>query len=225
MKKSIRKTILMVFMIGVMSLMISGTALAAKKIALESTAWLNYTGWLEVDNLPKNAKLVSAKSSNNKILKVNGVTKGAVIVDLKKAGKVKVTVTYKVGSKKKKFTQTVEVKKYLDPVKKVSVNGRNIKINRRDPDTVSTELLDTKGKVTIKVTLKSGWSIVKNSSYIEIEHYALDKDGDVTEEAKMEKKRFKNGMTVSKKTEEDDIYVELILKNKKNQKMPFALYL
>lgn len=224
MKKSIRKTILMAFMIGVMSFMIPGTAFAAKKVALESTAWLNYTGWLEVDNLPKNAKLVSAKSSNNKVLKVNGVTKGIVMVDLKKAGKAKVTVTYKVGSKNKNIAQTVEVKKYLNPVKKVSVNGRYIKIDKGAPDTVSTELLGAKGKVTIKVTLQSGWSIVKNSSYIEVEHYALDKDGD-TGKARTEKKRFKNGMTVSKETEEDEIYVELILKNKKNQKMPFELYL
>lgn len=186
--------VVLIFMIS------AGTAAAAGKVSIaQKVVWKDYAGVLEISNLPAKAKLVSAKSSNKAVLSASVTDQKdmAVIVALK-PGKSKVTVTYKVGSKKQTVSRTITVRNYPNPVKGIKLNGKAKKFDRQ----MSLELLYVKtGKIKTNFQLEPGWSITKASTV------------QILRDGKFITKAFKNGMSIDKK-KYDFISITLQLKKK-----------
>lgn len=118
------------------------------------------------------AKITSAKSSKKSVATV-GVKKvdGGYIayVNAKKVGKT--TVTYKI--KGVTHTQKVIVKKYINPYKKVTINGKDItaQFKKTNVAVVSYKKYKNK-KVTLKFETKKNWAHIhsdycKDSEIIE----------------------------------------------------------
>ena len=124
------------------------------------TFWAGEQSWrLGVYNAPKNARFVSVKSSNPKVLKVvkDGTSLDDIFWSPLKAGKSKVTVTYKVGKKKTAISATYTVKKFPSPFSELKINGKSIK------PTTSCKNVYTinnykKTKATITFPAKKGWT-------------------------------------------------------------------
>ena len=78
-----------------------------------------------INNLPKKAKITGVKSANPKAIRVyyDSYAKKYYLKGLK-AGNTKVTVSYTVGEKTYKISTKFTVKKYPNPVKSVTVNGK-----------------------------------------------------------------------------------------------------
>lgn len=114
------------------------------------------------------------------------------------------------------------MKKYQDPVKKLTINGRNIKLQKGEP-MCYPHLNPEYGDMTIEVTLQPGWKLVKGKkySYVGI-------TGDDAERDKGYKKtiRFVNGMTVTKDEDMlESLYVSLTLKHKTKGTTTFVVHL
>lgn len=203
-EKQFKKLVIFIMLALAMSIFLSMGVMAAGKPVITTKQFTQYDRFkkLEFKNIPDNATLVSAISSNKKVLKLR---KGVddVYVSPEKPGKSKVTVTYEINGKKKKLEQVITVKRYPNPVKKIMVNGKRVK-STGDMCRIET-LKNRKGKAKVKITLKPGWVIVKEESRVEMGH-----NGEI-----VAIKRFKNGMTVTKKNKNDAFYMELILKNRK----------
>ena len=238
MKKRIAKTMLLTILAMVFGMLLSVGVQAAGKPAIVTKRVYIYKDSDYMDeyddeyddlcvkfkNIPKGAKIVLAESSNEKVL--DGIAHDAgydesktgggwqVILIGKKPGKSKLTITYKtLSGKKVKLSKTITVIKYPDPVKSVVVNGKKMKIEKGIADCGVKLLKNKKGDAKVKVQLRSGWKIVKNKSYVTHEGEVKDpKKPDEEPVSFAKKKKFKNGMTVSKQDKEDEIEVVLRLK-------------
>ena len=128
------KRILSLILIVLLLTTIATPALAAKAkpSIIPTTLWAkcDYFESVRFRNMPEKAKLISIKSSNTKVIKV--VKEGSGIYDNYleplKAGKAKITVKYKIGSKSNTISATYTVKKYPNPLQSVEVNGAKVNI-------------------------------------------------------------------------------------------------
>lgn len=113
------------------------------------------------ENLPDNAKLVSIKSSNPKVLEAEkwGNDKWDCGVTPLKAGTSKVTVVYKINGKKYTVSGTFTVKKYPNAIKTLVFNKKKIDL-KKNPFEVDCYKQAAK-TISIKVTCASGWKLVQ----------------------------------------------------------------
>ena len=119
----------------------SGKTICCMMTDTKATRANIYSG--ELQKLPhgKNMTVLSFKSSNAKVIKT-WVEKGEYedkwvypILELKKPGNTKLTLTYKSGAKKYKYTVKVLVIKYQNPFKTLTIGDKNYasffnKVNR-----------------------------------------------------------------------------------------------
>lgn len=144
-------------------LLLSGMTVFAAKLKLEThTYWAGapYSYTVFTENLPDNATLVSARSSNPKVLSIEkwGDGKWDCAVSPLKPGKSKVTVTYKIGKAKKTVSGVFTVKKYPNAIKKLTYNKKAVNL-KKNPFNVDLAK-KAKKKSTIKVTPAKGWKVV-----------------------------------------------------------------
>lgn len=109
----------------------SGKTICCMMIDKKGTKCSIYAG--ELRKLPhgKNMTVLSFKSSNEKVIKA-WAEKGEYddnwvypILKLKKPGTAKLTLTYKSGTKKYKYTVNVKVIKYQNPFKTFKIGNKN----------------------------------------------------------------------------------------------------
>lgn len=125
----------------------------------------------------------------------------------KKSGKVKVTVTFKTKSGKKKASKIVRIKKYPNQIKSLKVNGKKVS-TKEYQDYYENTYKGT--SVKVKAALKSGWKMT-NGIYC----YVLDKNGN-KKTINIKKSRILNGKAIkfARKYKEFSLYFEM--ENKKN---------
>ncbi len=164
--KKILAVVMTVFILVGVARPISADA-AAKVFFYEKTVWLGQnTSWAidgYITNMPDKAKLVSVKVSNKKVLSIDDCSHGETktihnqAVVPKKVGKSKLTIVYKVGSKKKTISATLTVKKYPFPVKALKINGKKINVKENSIHYFMDNY--KKSNIKLNVTVKKGWKI------------------------------------------------------------------
>ena len=138
---------------------------ASKKVRIKGgNLWIGaYGDGITVLNAPKNARVVSVKSSNKSVLKVSidGNTFDDISVTPgKKAGKAKITVKYKVDQNSYSVTSdSFTVKKLPKAIKSLEVNGKSISLTKNKFDYPLFDYTNTKGTITVKAA--SGWKVSK----------------------------------------------------------------
>ena len=104
------------------------------------------------------------KSSNPKVLRaVQGADPGYIVLETKKAGTSKVTFEAKVGKKKYKYTSTVKVVKYENPLKTFKVGSKNYLSKLKSTSVPRMVGAPVKGKLNIAA--KKGWKITSMEVY------------------------------------------------------------
>ena len=145
------------------------TAFAATVKIVPSTLWTGttyeYPDAFEVENFPDNAKVTSVKSSNTKLLKVVSFTSDIEETVLKavKAGKPKLTIKYKVGSKTYTKSATFTIKAYPKAYQYIKVNGKAIDLTKNKFYYDVNKYTKTTAKIAYK--LNSGWSLEYSYGY------------------------------------------------------------
>lgn len=136
-------------------------ALAEKAKVLPGTLYLGGMGsQVYVENVPSNAKLVSIKSSESKVLEADqmGYTISDMAVFPRAIGKSKVTVKYKVGKKTYTISGTFAVKKFPKIFSSIKVNGKPL-AGANTVDSFSFEgYKKNRAKISFKV--KSPWKLL-----------------------------------------------------------------
>jgi len=108
--------------------------------------------------------VVTIKSSNPKVLKINrhGTSSDLWSYSIKpiKAGKVRITVTYKIDGTTKTTSNTFTVKKFPNPIKAMTVNGKKVPVPTAKNFTDWQRVYCFKGKsAKVKVTPAKGWKL------------------------------------------------------------------
>lgn len=211
-KKSMKKWAQRMFA-AVLALAVAVTLAAPASVQAASKAkmknqsfWEGITEEIVIDNYPAKAKVVSVKSSKPGVIKVVGKGKdlGDHLLELKKPGKSKITVKYKVGKKTTTLSAVYTVKKYPNPYKSIQVNGEDLDIKNNPFFTRKNGYKES--TATIKVNPKSGWKI-KEILSSDIGSYD------------MKKVKTKNGQAF--KIPEKGIRINFILVNKKKEKIGY----
>ena len=112
-----------------------------------------------LDNLPEDAKGFKITSSKPSVIKVGKDSSDAFGMWMKplKAGKAKITVSFKSGGKTQKIVDTYQAKKYPNPFAWISVDGSKVNLKK---DKVAAEVNGyTKKSVKVNYKLNSGWTV------------------------------------------------------------------
>lgn len=142
----------------------------ADQVRLDAeTLWAGGNSWsVSIAFLPQNAKIIKVISSKPKVIKASLYDheyygKWPMLQPLK-AGKSKITVKYKVGSKTKKVSATFKVKKYPNPYASILVNGKKIDIKKNK----FNYFVDGYKKASAKVKVKpaKGWTILGSTLWV-----------------------------------------------------------
>ena len=182
-------------------------------IGIGDPAWTGTDWYLSVYNINTGSEgtIISAKSSNTNIFKIRKETyemDGKKITNFflkgKKAGKAKLTVTFKTKSgTKKTISQTVRVKKYPNEIKSLKVDGKTVN-TKENKFFYSKKISKSKASIKIKMALKDGWKIDSVSAQ------RAKKDG-VYKDFTVKKSQLKKGTAIklSTKYKEFSINVQL----------------
>ena len=128
--------------------------------------WAGEQGWcLGLENAPENAKLVSVKSSNPKVLRVSGEDVFAIGFDPLQPGKSKVTVKYSVGKKVSEVSAVFTVKKFPSVFSTLKFNGKSIQPSYAKNIYEIHNYKKTSATLTFK--LKSAWNLLSAGLDIE----------------------------------------------------------
>lgn len=212
---------LVLSMFVAMSMMIAGTggvfAASNWEAGVENDGTLykgQYSGtWVYNTKTYKDAKITNVKSSNSKIVKVNkntyedenGKKQTSFSIYGRKAGKAKLTINFKDGSKTKKIRKTVKVKKYPNQIKSLKINGNkvNLKGDKRYNYYNTSKYKKKSAKIQLK--LKKGWRIsnISGNYY----NYKTGKEGKISSL----KSKISKGKTIKfpNKWTSMDVHVEM----------------
>ena len=111
-------------------------------------------------DLPANAGSFTVKTSCKSVLKVGrqvGFGPYGWWMEPLKAGKAKITLKYKTGSKTKSIYATFQVKDFPDPFETIKVNGKKISLKKSQSNLFIEDY--KKNAITINWKLKSGWKV------------------------------------------------------------------
>ena len=111
-------------------------------------------------NLPGNAKSFTVESGSRNVLKVGkqqGFGPYGWWMQPVKAGKAKITLKYKTGSKSRKVSGTFTVKKYPDPFEYIKINGRKVDLKKNRVNCIVQNY--KKKTITVNFKLKKGWKV------------------------------------------------------------------
>jgi hypothetical protein len=133
------------------------------KLKLETyTLWAGEkNGYIYIDNLYENVPVVSMKSSNTGVIKVNAKKKiNDCFLTAKKPGKSKITVVVKINGENKSLSATFTVKKYPKALSSLKVAGKKVNFKKKP---FSYTAKTKKAKITFKVA--KGWKLSGASYY------------------------------------------------------------
>lgn len=121
---------------------------------------------LDVEGMPYNAKLISAKSSNPKIIAIKtGVKeKNDIVVRALKAGTVTITIKYKVGKKTYTVKDKLTAKKFPRIFKSLKVAGKTVDLKKDVGGYTLKKFKKTTAK--IEIVPANGWEIGNIRGYI-----------------------------------------------------------
>lgn len=166
MKKTVKR--LLVLLLAVSMTMVAPVRADAKTITDTTQVAILYPkssptyGDKQLVQYTKKVKVQSVKSSKKSVAAVSvgkdsGSKEYAIYVVPKKTGTT--TVTYKLGKDKHKLK--VIVRKYVNPFKKITINGKNITSKFNKTNVCNLSYKQYKGKkVTITYKKKGNWKIL-----------------------------------------------------------------
>jgi len=113
--------------------------------------------------LPSNCKLISYKSSNTKVLKVELIKDEIAVLPLK-VGRSTVTVKYKSKGKTHEVQAVVRVQKYPKPIKTLKVNGNAVKTSKYKDEYKLKKYKKT--SAVVKVVPNKGWTVQDMMAFV-----------------------------------------------------------
>lgn len=140
--------------------------------------YINYSG----DDPLTITKVVS---SNSSVLKVKKLDSDKSVWSYNvypiKAGKAKLSVTYKLKGKTKTISKTFTVKAFTDGVESITLNGENLPIPTSTKGLTELNMYEFKGtSVTLDVATANGWAIESVNGYMSKKSGSGSKDFNVT---------------------------------------------
>ena len=156
----------------------------------------------------KNAKKIKAKSSKKSVVGIRLDSSGqSVFLKAKKPGEAKVTFKIKKGKKWKKYTSTVKVVKYKNPLKKLMIGKKNYASSFSKSLDGGATIKDK--TATIKITPRKGWKVKGSIRY----SYSTHDDENGTSDDGYQK--FRNGSKVTLHPGYKEQYLFFTMYNKK----------
>lgn len=165
MKKRFLRVLALALMLALAAGALSALAEAKKAKIITEKLYSNTGDYcIQLDNWTDDEEIVSVKSSNSKVIRVP--RKESKWVEVKSAGKAKITIKYKLNGKTYTTSATFTVEKYPAPIKSLAVNGKSIKLTGEEKVRYNCEyVLDKKVSITINLKTKNGWKISSIKAY------------------------------------------------------------
>ncbi len=160
-------TVLVLLMALVLAVGAVPATAAAKKASIITEKLYSYSGMylIQLKNWTYDEEIISVKSNNSKVLKV--IDKQFWRVEVKAAGKAKITIRYKLNDVDYTTSATFTVVKYPSPIKRLSVDGKAVSLKGNDRVAYDywPEVDEAKVNVTINMIPASGWTISRIKAY------------------------------------------------------------
>lgn len=124
-------------------------------------AWVGKNIAVKIDNLPSSAKyVVEAITSSNPAVAEAGFSEGTPYAWLvpKKAGKTRVTLTYRLNDQTKKLSAVYRVKAYPNPFAALKLNGSKVNLKKNPFEITFAPFKKTSVKVAF--SLNKNWKVV-----------------------------------------------------------------
>lgn len=226
-RKSIMKVVPVLLSVFVLAGIIAagtGNVYAAKAPAklISETLWAgcDYTSGAFLDSdkagFYEKARIVSISSSDPAIIKAKKIGKEIWDTELipKKPGKCKITVNYKFKGTPYTASAVYTVKKYPNHLKKVTVNGKNVKVTK---DTrYYKRYYNYKGaSPKIKIQLNNGWKIIDTYGYIS--------KGETDTRIKIKKSAVTKGTAIKFSSAYDYLAVFIVAQNKSGDVIQYSV--
>ena len=167
MKKKVKLCLMMLLLSVVCISGVSSNAKGVRPKIARKTVWMYgkdsyvsaYDFYAEEKDVVAPDTFISIKSSNKNVLEVASQDKkyNNFAFKAKKTGKSKITIKYKYKGKVYKETATVKVKKFSNPIKKATLNGKDI--TKKLKKGYYENYKYNKGKIKVNLKLKKGWKI------------------------------------------------------------------
>ena len=204
-------SILLLLMLAIST---AAPALAAAKPSLpDMTMWEVWESIRHISlsdmNLPEDAELIKVTSSKKAVIEARIFDGNSLALWPGKAGKSKITVTYKIGDKKGTISRTYTVMKYPKPIATLKVDGKKINLTKNKAFAYMQKYKKT--STTIDVKLNKGWKIIG------MEYAARDKNYDWVDDRSLKSlKKIK-----SDKNYNFEVRIRMI--NAKNQEYSYRI--
>lgn len=163
-------------------------------------------------------EVVKVSSSDPTVLKVH-YNKGDedAVAKGRKAGKATLTVVYRIGEQPAStLTQEIKVKKYPNEIKKLTINGKAVRISSHKFN-VSKKCTATAPKV--KITLKKGWKI--KSVYSQANDYKNPK----IKKKIVTKTMLTKGKSFSFPKRYGQMFIDIVMVNQKGEEIKYSISL
>lgn len=169
----------------------------AKKTLINSAADRKWGYELYFSDMPDNVKKTKISVSRKSVAKVEYFGYKMFAVTPKKTGTLKVTITGVVNGKKIMRKCTIKIVKFKQPFKSLKIDGKDYHKKVKSSGN-GIDVRTKKSKIMFNYKLNSGWKVV---------------------EARVGKKKVKNGKTYSLPMNEEYMGIELYVKNKKTKEI------
>lgn len=147
--------------------MLPATAEPAKRSIVADPMYVNSGAYrLNIKNWTREETVISLKSSRPDIIEVQDEEQRRVIP--KKVGKSKITLRYELDGKKYTISRTLNVQKYPNAIKSLTINGKKVALKGEKRVSFCVEgMMDDKPiYVTINLKPNTGWTYtVKGYKY------------------------------------------------------------
>lgn len=161
-------------------------------------------------------EVIKVSSSDPTVLKVN-YNKGDedAVAKAKKAGKATLTVVYRIDDQPPTtLTQKIKVKKYPNEIRKMTINGKAVKISNHKFH-VSKKCTTTTPEVKIK--LKKGWKIKS------VDAQANDYKNPKIKKIKITKSMLTKGKSFSFPKRYGQMFINIVMINQKGEAIKYSI--
>ena len=170
-----------------------GVKNGSKKTLINSAADRKEGYYIYFSDMPDSVKKVKVSVSKKSVIKVKYIGYGMFVVQPKKTGTSKVTVTGVADAKKITRKCTIKIVNFKQPFKCLKIDGKDYRKKVKSSGN-GIGVKTKKSKIKFNYKLNSGWKVV---------------------DARADGKKVKNGKTYSLSIGEQYVGIELYVKNKK----------